>query len=110
MPRRIDEVEVVDLPIASLIDECSGLRLDRDSTLALDVHRVENLRFHLAVGEPTATLNQTIGERALAMIDVRNDRKISDVIHACCDVVQWSSSRGQNGDAVSANALNREAM
>jgi hypothetical protein len=24
------------------------------------------------------------------MIDVRNDRKVSDVIHACCDVLQWS--------------------
>jgi hypothetical protein len=39
------------------------------------------LRFHLAVREATATLDQAISERRLAMIDVRNDRKISDVIH-----------------------------
>jgi hypothetical protein len=52
----------------------------------IDVHRVQHLRFHLAIAQPTAALNQPIRERALAVIDVRNDRKISDVVHACSDV------------------------
>jgi hypothetical protein len=35
---------------------------------------------------------------------VGNDRKISDVVHACCDVLQVSLTRAQNGKAVSAKA------
>ena len=58
-----------------------GLCLDGYPTLLLDVHRVEDLRFHLALSEPAATLDQAIGKRRLAVVDVRNDRKISDVIH-----------------------------
>jgi hypothetical protein len=63
----------------------SSARLDRDAALALDVHRVEHLRLHLAVAQAAATLDQPVRERALAVVDVGDDRKISDVIHACCD-------------------------
>jgi hypothetical protein len=58
-----------------------GLRLDGDAALALDVHRVEHLRFHLAIGEAAAALDDAIGQRALAVVDVGNDREISDVVH-----------------------------
>jgi hypothetical protein len=59
----------------------SGLRLDGDATLFLDVHRVENLSLHLTGLKAPAALNQAIGQRGFAMVNVRNDRKISDVIH-----------------------------
>jgi hypothetical protein len=49
MARRVDQVEVVDLAIARLVLQRSGLRLDGYPTLFLDVHRVEHLGFHLAV-------------------------------------------------------------
>jgi hypothetical protein len=39
------------------------------------------LRFHFALLQSAATLNQSIGECRFAMIDVRNDGEISDVIH-----------------------------
>jgi hypothetical protein len=48
---RVDQVEVVDLPSRPCTQR-SGLRLDGDAALALDVHRVEHLRFHLAVLRP----------------------------------------------------------
>jgi hypothetical protein len=79
--RRVDQIEVVDLSIECFVVQRGGLRLDGYPTLFFDVHRVEHLRFHLAFGEATATLNQAICKRRLAVIDVRNDRKISDVIH-----------------------------
>ncbi len=81
MAGRVDQIEVVDLAIAGLVLQRSGLRLDGYPTLFLDVHRVEHLRFHLAFFESAATLDQTIGQRRFAMINVRNDRKISDVLH-----------------------------
>jgi hypothetical protein len=64
-----------------LVLECSGLRLDGDAPLFLDVHRVQHLSFHVACFESATSLNQAIGQGGFAMVDVGNDRKISDVIH-----------------------------
>jgi hypothetical protein len=36
---------------------------------------------HLAVLQTSASLDDPVSERGLAVIDVGNDRKISDVIH-----------------------------
>jgi len=79
--RRVDEVEVVDLPVLRLVLQCGRLGLDGYPTLFLDVHRVEHLGFHLAVGQAAAPLDQPVSQRRFAVIDVRNDREISDVIH-----------------------------
>jgi hypothetical protein len=73
MPRRVDQVEVVDLAVASLVLQRGGLCLDGYPTLLLDIHRVENLLTHLAFTQPAATLNQAVCQRRLAVIDVRND-------------------------------------
>ncbi len=81
MPRRVDQIEVVDLSITGLVLERSGLRLDGYPTLFLEIHRVQDLLFHLAIRQSSATLDQAISERRFAMIDVRDDRKVSDVIH-----------------------------
>ena len=81
MARGVDQVEVIDLAILGLVTERCGLRLDGDAALFLDVHRVQHLRFHLTVAQATTTLNDAIGQRGLAMVDVRNDREITDVVH-----------------------------
>ena len=44
--RRVDQVQLVALPL-----DADGLRLDRDPALALEVHRVEHLLAHLALGQ-----------------------------------------------------------
>ena len=54
------------------------MRLDRDAALALEVHRVEHLRFHLARLQRAGQLEKAVGERRLAVIDVRDDREIAD--------------------------------
>ena len=81
MARRVDQIEVVDPSIERLVLERSGLCLDGYPTLLFQIHRVENLLFHLAIRESSAALDQAVGERRFAMIDVRDDRKVSDVIH-----------------------------
>ena len=83
MPRRVDQIEVVDATVARRVLQRGRLRLDRDAALALDLHRVEHLRLHLAIAQAPATLNDAIGQRALAVVDVGNDGEISDVIHDC---------------------------
>ena len=99
--RRVDQVQPVGLAVARVVRERRGLRLDRDAALALEVHRVEHLRFHLAVGQPAAALDEAVGERRLAVIDVRDDREVADVQHGksqrapACGAL---STRGRRGD------------
>ena len=73
MPRRVDQVEVVDLTIARRVVQRGGLRLDGYPPLLLDVHRVQHLGLHLTIGQPAATLDETVGQRRFAVIDVRDD-------------------------------------
>ena len=48
---------------------------------ALSTNRIKNLRTHLAILQTTAALDEAISKRGFAVIDVRDDGKISDVIH-----------------------------
>ena len=76
--RRVDEVERVGLA-AAVIRQADGARLDRDAALALEVHVVEQLRLHLALIHGAAQLDEPVGQRGLAVVDVCDDRKIADV-------------------------------
>lgn len=52
---------------------------DGDPALALEVHGVKYLRFHLARGEATAHLDETVGQGRLAMVNVGDDGEIADM-------------------------------
>ena len=56
VPRRVDQVEDVFLAVTGLVVQPDRMRLDRDSSLALEVHRIEDLRFHLT-GLQSAPVN-----------------------------------------------------
>ncbi len=43
---------------------------------------VENLRLHFAIGKTSAAVNDAIGQRGFAVIDVGDDREIAYVLHA----------------------------
>ena len=61
------------------------LRLDRDPALALEIHRVEHLLAHLALRDGVGELEDAVGERRLAVVDVRDDREVADAV--------WSMAR-----------------
>ena len=75
---RVHQVELIGLAVLGLVVEAHGLRLDGDAALALDVHRVEDLLLHLAVGDVAAQLDQPVGQGRLAVVDVGDDREIAD--------------------------------
>ena len=79
MTRRVHQVEDISLAVLGAVFEAHGLRLDRDAALALELHVVEHLLAHLARFEAAASLDQPIGEGRLAVVDMRNDREITDV-------------------------------
>ncbi len=74
---RVDEVEPVDQAVTGRVLEAYRARLDRDPLLALEVHRVEDLAHHLAPLDRVRHLEQPVGERGLAVVDVGDDREVA---------------------------------
>ena len=60
--RGIDQVEHIVLAVARPVVEPHGLRLDGDAALALDIHGIEHLLDHLALGQPAGQLDQPVGQ------------------------------------------------
>jgi hypothetical protein len=58
---RVDQVQDVLLTI-ELVVHLDGLALDGDAALALQVHVVQVLRLHVAVGNGAGDLQQTVGQ------------------------------------------------
>ena len=79
MPRRIDEVQHVLLAVLGVVREPDRVGLDRDAALALEIHRVEHLRFHLARLKRTGHFEKPIRQRGLAVVDMRDDGEVSYV-------------------------------
>ena len=79
--RRVDEVQAVDQAVATArVLEPHGASLDRDSLFALEVHRVQHLAGHLARVDSVRQLEEAIGQRGLAVIDVGDDRKVAQAV------------------------------
>ena len=81
--RGVDEVELVGLAIIRIIHHANGVALDRDAALALDIHRVEKLRLHVALLNRASELEDAIRDGGLAMVDVSDDGEVPDVGCVC---------------------------
>ncbi len=77
----VDQVQVVDLAVLGLVVQGRRLRLDGDTALFLDVHRVQHLCLHVALGQASAILDQAVRQGRLAMVNMGNDGKITNVLH-----------------------------
>ncbi len=55
------------------------LRLDRDAAFAFDVHPVQVLRAHIAVGDHAGELQHPVGQRGLAVVDVGDDAEVPNL-------------------------------
>jgi hypothetical protein len=75
---RVHQVEDVGLAVLGLVFEAHGLRLDGDAALALDIHVVEHLLLHLARGQAAGELDQPVGQRRLAVVDMGDDGEVAD--------------------------------
>jgi hypothetical protein len=81
MSRGVDQVKVVNLPVARFVAKGGSLRLDGNTSLAFDIHRVKHLLFHLAVGQAPAQVDDAICQCGFAVIDMGNNGKITDMLH-----------------------------
>ncbi len=80
---RVHEVEDVGEAVLRLVLEPHRLRLDGDAALALDVHGIEHLLAHVAQSDRAGALDQAVGERRLAVVDMRDDGEVADVVERC---------------------------
>ena len=60
--------------------DADGLSLDRDAALALELHGVEQLLAHVPLGDGAGQLEDAVGERRLAVVDVRDDREVANAV------------------------------
>ena len=60
------------------------MSLDRDPAFALQIHGVEDLRLHLARLKGACNLEKAVGQRRFAVVDVRDDGKVSNVLRIHC--------------------------
>ena len=58
-----------------------GMALNRNTTFLLQVHIVEHLIFHVPNIDSLGYLQHSVGEGRFAMIDMRNNTKITYLIH-----------------------------
>ncbi len=78
--RRVNQVEHVRLAVGMMVEHAHRRRLDRNAALALDVHGIQKLLLHVALCDGVGQLHHAVRERALAVVDVCDDRKVSDQI------------------------------
>ena len=79
--RCIDEIQLIVLAVLGLVHQRHALCLDGNAAFPFQIHRIEHLIRHFAIGQATAMLNETVGKRRLAVVDVRDDREVANSVH-----------------------------
>src|SRR6185503_8134921 len=77
---RIDQVQLIALTILGVVHHANGMGLDGDAPLPLQIHGIEHLCLHLPGSQGAGQLQQAIGKGRLAMVDVRDNREVADVL------------------------------
>ena len=76
--RRVDEVQHV--RVVELVREPHGLRLDGDAPLPLQVHPVQVLVPHVPCRHRVGELEDPVGQRGLAVVDVGHDAEVPKAV------------------------------
>src|ERR1019366_9755440 len=74
---RVDEIQLISRAVVRGVHHAHRMGFDGDAAFALKVHGIEHLRLHLSRRQRARMLQQTIGESALAVVYVGNDREIA---------------------------------
>ncbi len=75
---RVDQIEAVLVAVVGAVMQADAFGLDGDAALALEVHGIEQLSGHFALGDGAGQLQQAVGQRGFTVVDVRDDAEIPD--------------------------------
>ena len=71
----VDEVELVAAPV-----HLDGGEFDGDALFALKFHGVEELGFHLALGDGAGEFHHAVGKGGFAVVDVGDDTEVANMV------------------------------
>ena len=94
----VNQVQPVGLPVLRNVGERDRVALDRDAPFALELHVIEHLFAELPRPHTVARLDQAIGERRLAVIDMRDDAKVANVLHGRPVRIRYAPGRGTHDE------------
>jgi hypothetical protein len=75
---RVDEVQDIGVAVLRGVFDADGVGLDGDAALALDIHAVEQLLLHVALGHGAGQLDQPVGEGGFPVVDMGDDGEVAD--------------------------------
>ena len=79
MPRSVDQIEFVFNVVGGGVQHPNRMRLDGDPALLLQIHGVQQLIVgQIAFLNGSGCFKESVGKRGFPMVDMGNDRKISD--------------------------------
>ena len=76
----VDQVQLVGASVLGGVVHAHGGGLDGDALLAFQVHAIEDLFGHVAIGNRAGKLQQAVGQGGFAVVDVGDDTEVADVI------------------------------
>ena len=88
---RVEEVEEIGLAVLRLVLHRHRMALDRDAAFALEVHGVEGLLLQLARADGVRELEDAVRQRGLAVVHMRDDAEVANVIECLFHVRQTVS-------------------
>src|SRR3989338_4754856 len=80
MARRINKIQFVYIPAGRLIRHPDSARLDSNAAFSLQIHVIQQLLPELSLVHSISNLKQSIRERGLAVIYMRDNAKIPYVV------------------------------
>src|SRR5437899_3876301 len=75
--RGINKVQAIGVAVFGGVVKADAFGLNGDAALALQVHGVQHLLVHLALGESAGHFEQAVGKGGLAVVNVRDDTEIA---------------------------------
>ena len=81
MPRCVNQVQNILFSIFRAIGQGDGVALDGDAAFPLDVHVVQHLVLKISFIADTGELDQPVGQRGFAVVDVGDDAEVSNIFH-----------------------------
>ncbi len=111
--RGVDQIQGVVLPVGSGIIQPHGAGLDGDAPLSLQIHVVQDLVLHDPLLHRAALFDQTVGQGGLAVVDMGDDREISDMLlvdHDSTPSMESSAACARSTKSFSSSRKARESL
>ena len=83
MSGRVDQIQFVGVAVFMLVMHPDRMGLDGDAPLALQIHPVQQLLLKIARGNGPGQLQQPVGQRGFAVVDMRDDAEVADQFEFC---------------------------